>query len=68
VEYEIADVDPAAVERVVLVQRGDRLYRLEQVRDTDADRLAFQEVLRTFLTQGLPYSADEQLRVAQSHG
>ena len=65
-DYVLGDSDPLAAERVVLVQRGDRLYRIEQVRATTSDGLAFQEVLRTFLMQGLPYSADEQLRIAQS--
>ena len=59
---------PVPTSRVVLVERGDRVYRIEQTAPSGTLTVEYEEMLRTFTFQGLPLWADPELHLDRGVG
>ncbi|MHB8509363.1 MAG: hypothetical protein ACYDGR_12060 [Candidatus Dormibacteria bacterium] len=68
-EFFVSDPgSPVPTARIVLVERGDRLYRIEQSQPSGTLTVEFEEMLRTFAFQALPYWADPELQLTRGLG
>jgi hypothetical protein len=61
--FAIHEADGSVSSTLILVERGDRLYRLELHGGGAVGQVEFNEMVRTFSFQGLPYYADPEFKL-----